>query len=137
MSDPSLELQGAFARILNAAALSCEGKLTPVYDRVPKAATPPYVVIGDDQVIPDAADCLEGSSEVYSQVHCFYYGGKGKAGAKALAKQVIAAISNAEIDLGDEFALVLIRFDGTRYLEEPGGETTHAVVTFRALIDAA
>ena len=32
-------------------------------------------------------------------------------------KQVIAAISNAEINLGDEFTLVLIRFDGTNWTQ--------------------
>lgn len=130
MTEPSLALQKATYSALTTAGLR-------VYDRVPPDAVVPYVTVGDDQVIATGFDCLDGSSEVYSSVHVWSRQ-PGKVEAKSIAGTVRSALDNATLDLSaNGFALVSILHHETRYLGDEDGLTTHAVVTFHALIDAA
>jgi Protein of unknown function (DUF3168) len=67
MSDPSLELQAAIVSKLknDAGVQAVVGQR--VYDEVPPNPTFPYISIGDNQVLPDKADCIDGT-EIFWQI---------------------------------------------------------------------
>ena len=130
MSEPTLAVQTA----INGLLAACQA--APIYDRVPDSALPPYIVIGDDQFVSDKAEGLHQGGDVFSNVHVFYYGGRGRAGAKAIAAKVMSALDGVRLDLGIGYVgLETIHVD-THYLDEPDGKTVHAVISFKTLVDA-
>ncbi len=132
MIEPSLALQGAIFTTLNALPSLDER----VVDRVQPGTPRPYARIGDDQVIPQPADCFERSVQIYVTIHVFS-SAAGKPEAKTIAGEIVDALDQAELDLAPDWTLGDLLHDGTRYLDEPDGLSTHAVVTFRATLDPA
>ena len=113
----ALALQGAIIAALKASAPVTAIVADRVYDHVPRnpatealTAAFPFVAISDWQELSDDADCIDGAEAVKRALH------------------------KADLDLGDT-ALVMIEHDGTRTLRDPDGLTSHAVITFRALIE--
>lgn len=138
MTEPSLALQKAIVAALKAsvplAALLGQGDR--VFDRVSPGAARPYLRYGGDQVVPDKAECLARSVEIYVTLDVFS-GEPGKPEAKRIAGAVVDTLDGADLSLGADLALCLIEHDGTRYLDDEDTLGTHAVLTFRALVDAA
>lgn len=128
MSDPSLALQGAIHTALSGALMP-----VPVYDRPPETAAYPFVRIGEDQVIDDGNTCAD-AWEAFVTVHVWSQE-VGMPRAKTIAGQVRDALA-AVLDVPGFTAIVGEHRD-TRYLNDPDGLTTHAVLTFRYLIDPA
>lgn len=103
----------------------------PVFDRVPAAADPyPRVVVGEGQELPNLADCMNGR-EHYLDIHVWSRS-VGQGEAKTIAGLVESALHDADLTL-EGHGLDLIGLNGIRYLRDPDGRTTHAVLTFRAL----
>lgn len=129
MSDPSLDLQDEIVGALKGAGIA-GGR---VYDRVPPTAQFPYLALGPDQVLQDDPGDCGVAYEVFTAVHVWSRT-VGKVEAKTIVGDVRDALHQAEFDL-EENRLVLFEHVGTRYLTEPDGLTTHAVMDFRALVD--
>lgn len=129
-TEPTLALQKAFVTALKT------GGLTDVYDRVPDKAALPYIVVGDDQFLPDKADGLYGG-EIASNIHVYYAKNLGRAGVKAIAQQVSDAIDQAEHDMGADYAAHVTVHTGTTFQDEEDGKTTHAIVGFSTFFDTA
>src|SRR6266540_3637692 len=123
MSDPSLELQAAIVVALRAAPIA-DGR---IYDAVPTNAIFPYVSLGDCQVIPDKADCIDGV-EVYPQVDVWSRS-VGYPETKAITKAVLTALDDQPLTVAD-FNLVVFEVQDVRYLRDPDGLTRHAAITF-------
>jgi hypothetical protein len=124
--DPSLALQGAIVNAL-AAANIVGGR---VYDQAPLDAVYPYVTIGEGQVLPDLADCYDGS-ESFLDIHVWSRA-VGFPEAKRIADQVRGALHDADLIL-DGHSLELLHFQDARALRDPDGLTSHVAMTFRAL----
>lgn len=134
MSEPSLALQAAIVSALRADAPVTALIGQRVYDRVPPVPTFPYVTIGDDQVLPDAAECLDGSVEVTATIDVWSRT-VGKVEAKQISGAIVSLLNfNASLTLTG-YRLVSIEHESSRHLDDPDGLTSHSVVTFRALID--
>lgn len=137
MSDPSYTLQKA---IFDQLMATTDVRLLVgdrVYHDVPPPtsgdvrAQKPYITIGEDQVLADKAECMDGA-EVILTIH-------GWALSYPQSKQLSAAIQEA-LDMNYDMALIghrLIEMElqDIRHLSEPDGITRHAVVTFRALTE--
>lgn len=136
MTEPTLALQGAIVAALKGAAPVAAVLGDRIYDRVPTAATKPYVRVGEDQVVPDRAECFERSVEIYATLHV-WSGAVGRPEAKLAVGAIVDALDGADLDLGADLNLVLIEHDSTRFVDGDDPLTTHGVVVFRALIDAA
>lgn len=133
MSDPSLELQMALVALLKTPDVLPATVGDRVYDRVPLNAAYPYISLGDGQVLPDKADCIDGS-EVFVQIDVWSravsYGE-----AKTIGKAVVAALDDQEDELSVEgFAVIVFELQSVQYLRDPDGVTRHGAITFRALI---
>ena len=131
--EPSLELQRVIVATLKADAAVNALIAGRVYDRVPSPATFPYVVVGDDQVSQAHAQCLEGSTEVFSSLHAWSRE-VGKVEAKKIAGAVVTALNGAPLALTG-YRLVLIEHDNTQHLGDPDGITSHSVIVFHAFVD--
>lgn len=128
MSDPSYALQVAIVSALKAAAI-VDGR---VYDQVKAGPTFPYVTVGEGDTVGDDNDCGD-ASEVNTSVHVWSRA-VGLPEAKQIAGEVRTALKAATYVL-EGFRVVSVEFVTTRFLRDRDGETSHAVVEFRYLVD--
>jgi hypothetical protein len=129
MSDPSLELQVALLSILTGNVGDAVGD--KVYDEPPVNGVFPYVTLGDCQVLPDKADCIEGVL-AYPIVHVWSRE-PGFAEVKTITKAVLALLDDQDIAVPG-FNVVVFEFESVHYLRDPDGLTRHAAIAFHSLI---
>ena len=132
-TEPSLELQGAIVSKLKSTSAVTTLIAQRVYDKPLASPTFPYVTVGDDQVLQDHAECLEGSVEINSNIHVWSRV-PGKVEAKKIAGAIVTALNGAALSVNG-YRLVSIQHTDTRHLDDPDGLTSHSVVSFRSLID--
>lgn len=107
----------------------------PVYDHVPNDAPFPFVAVGEDTEVDWSAKSEPGE-EVTHTVH-IYSRWQGMKEAKDIKDQVIRALTEAwELDLGDEFRIVMHRLDSANSFRE-NEKTRHSVLRMRYLIQEA
>lgn len=132
MSDPSLELQEAIVGALKAYSPAIvEGR---IYDDVRPDAVFPYISLGECQVLPDKAGCIDGA-EVYPQIDVWSQA-VGFPETKGITKLVLAALDDQALTVED-FNLVLLEMQSVNYLRDPDGQTLHAAITFHAILTPA
>lgn len=129
MSDPAYALQVVIFGLLN----DPSPPLVPrVYDSVPPNPVFPYVTIGECQVLgDDTEDCGDGS-EVFVQIHAWSRA-VGFPEVKHLAAAIRTTLRRATYSLSG-FDVTVAEYQQTRFLRDPDGKTSHAVVEFRYLI---
>ncbi len=132
MSDPSLPLQAAVIAALKAGAGVGVG--TRVYDAVPPTPTFPYVSLGDMQVLPDKADCIDGT-EVFVQIDAWSRA-VGYPEVKGIGAAIVNALDDKPLTV-TSYTNVVFEIQNIQYLRDPDGLTRHAALTFRALIQLA
>lgn len=131
MSDPSLALQEAIGQAL-AAALAGPPVSGRIFDRAPPGATFPYVTLGAVQALNDEADCVDGM-ESFTDIHVWSEE-VGYDQTKRIADLIRSTLHHADLTLTDH-ALVEMTHRQTRYMRDPDGLTSHAVVEIRALTE--
>lgn len=134
-TEPTLALQKAIVAALKGNVPVTALIAQRVYDRVPDPAglTFPYVRVGEDEDVPELAECIDGS-EVYATIHAFSRPERpplGKTEVKRVAGAVKYVLHAADLTL-DENRLVLIEHYGTVFRTDPDGLTEHAIITFLA-----
>jgi hypothetical protein len=132
VSDPSLELQAGIVAALTGVSPAPAGGR--VYDAAPTVPTFPYVSLGEGQVLPDKASCIDGV-EVFPQIDVW----SRKSGfeeCKAIVKQVMALLDDQPIAVSG-FNVVLFEHQSTQYLRDPDGLTRHAAITFHGILTPA
>lgn len=133
MSDPSLPLQDALIKALRADAVLPAAVGKRVYDQVPAAPTYPLVTLGDGQVLPDKAGCVDGV-EIFLQVDVWSRK-VGYAETKEITAAVITALDDQPLTVVG-FNVTVFEFSSVQYLRDPDGQTRHAAITFRALLES-
>lgn len=131
MSDPSLELQAAIVAALKNSPAVTALVGNRIYDAVPSNATFAYISLGDCQVLPDKADCLDGA-EVFLQVDVWSRA-VGYPESKTIAKAVVDKLDDQPLTVAGH-DVVIFEHQSTQYLRDPDGLTRHAAVSMRALI---
>lgn len=134
MSDPSLELQGALVASLKAIGALPAVVGGRVYDVAPMNAVFPYLTLGDCQVLPDKADCIDGV-EVYPQIDVWSRA-VGYPETKTITKAVLAKLDDQPLSVTG-FNTVVFQVQSVNYLRDPDGLTRHAAITFRGLLTPA
>lgn len=132
MADPSLALQGALNVRLRGQVAAVGDR---VFDRAPADVVFPYIELGEFQTLDDGAQCHDGQ-EVFITLHVWSRA-IGQVECKTIAGAVRGAVHEADLDLGPGWQFLEIAHQDTRYLKDPDGLTSHAVLTFRALTAAA
>jgi hypothetical protein len=129
MIDPSLDLQGALIAALRGNLGAAVG--ARVYDQAPASPPFPYVTLGDCQVLPDKADCIDGV-EAYPVIDAWSRKG-GYPEVKSIAAAIIAVLDDQPLAI-EGFDVVVFELQSVQYLRDPDGLTRHASLTFRTLI---
>jgi hypothetical protein len=103
---------------------------------VSPTATFPYVRIGTDQSVAEAQDCAEESVEVFAQVDVFSRT-QGKIEAKNIAGAIVRALKPENMSIESGYELQEFHHADTRFVDDPDGLSTHAIISFRALVETA
>lgn len=132
MASPSFELQVAIVTRLKAAAAVTAFVGARVYDSVPENPTFPYITVGEGDETSDDADCVDGFEisldiDVWSRA-------QGFPEAKKISDEVRKALKSPELTIPTN-ALVDFRHRQTRFLRDPDGLTSHAVMTFEGFAE--
>lgn len=132
MASPSFELQVAIVTRLKAAAAVTAFVGARVYDSVPENPTFPYITVGEGDETSDDADCVDGFEisldiDVWSRA-------QGFPEAKKISDEIRKALKSPELTIPTN-ALVDFRHRQTRFLRDPDGLTSHAVMTFEGFAE--
>jgi Protein of unknown function (DUF3168) len=133
MSDPSLELQAALVGKLknDAGVQAVVGQR--IYDEVPPNPTFPYISLGDNQVLPDKADCIDGV-ELFWQIDGWARDPTFPM-TKQISKAVVAALDDQDLTING-YAAIVAEINTINYLHDPDGITRHVAISFRFLIQS-
>jgi hypothetical protein len=133
---PDLELQGAIVAALSASAdlKTLIGNPIRLYQDVPANPTFPYITIGESQVIPDVADCIDGS-EVFPVIH-IWSRASGYAEAKKIAATIWAVLHTATFTMTQNRCVLFERDElGDQIGAETDTVTKHIASHYRALCE--
>jgi len=103
-----------------------------LFDAVPRGTAFPYIVIGDDKE-SDWSTATDRGSEHALTIHVWSRAA-GRKEARLAAEAVRNALDGAELAL-DGQTLIDIRWLDTDVAKEPDGETLHAKLRFRAVLE--
>jgi hypothetical protein len=136
MSAASWALQQAIFATLAAAADIREAVGDPprIYDAVPRGSAFPYIVIGDDKE-SDWSTATELGTAHALTIH-IWSRAAGRKETRLAAQAVIEALNGAELTL-DGQALIDLRYLESDSVRENDGETVHAQLRFKALLEPA
>jgi hypothetical protein len=103
-----------------------------IFDTPPRGTAFPYIVIGDDTET-DWSTATEAGSEHAVQVHVWSRA-DGRKEAKLAADAVRGALNGAELSVTGQ-TLIDIHYLETALTRDSDGETIHAVLRFRAVLE--
>jgi len=105
-----------------------------VFDTPPRGTAFPFIVIGDDTE-SDWSTATESGSEHAVVIHVWSRA-DGHKEAKLVADAVRDTLDGAELAVTGQ-ALIDLRHLETSFTREPDGETIHAALRFRAVMEPA
>ncbi len=134
MIDPSLALQGALVASLKASGVLPSIVGGRVYDEPPPNPAYPYITLGDCQVVPDKAECIDGV-ECYPIINVWSRA-VGYPEVKAIAAAITARLDDHPENLTlNGFEVVIFEVETSEVMRDSDGLTRQASITFRALIN--
>ena len=134
MSAASWALQQAIFATLAASSdvQDAVGDPPRIFDAVPRGSAFPYIVIGDDKE-SDWSTATEPGTAHDLTIH-IWSRAAGRKETRLAAEAVIGALGGAELTL-DGQALIDLRYLQSESTRENDGETVHAQLRFRALLE--
>ena len=134
MSAASWALQQAiFATLASSDAVKdAVGDPPRVFDAVPRGTAFPYIVVGDDRE-SDWSTQSDAGSEHALTVHVWSRAA-GRRESRLAAQAVIDALDGAQLTL-DGHTLIDLRWLACDAARESDGETVHAQLRFRAVLE--
>lgn len=137
MSDPSLALQKALrARLVAAAGVTALVPVDHIVDRQQLPPLDPSIVLGEDQEVdPEFQNLKRSMVRVFSTLH-IWKREPSLVGVKRIAGAVRRAVEQTyRLNLDDpDFHCGDCHVESVRFLRDPDGETSHAVITLDSLI---
>lgn len=128
--DAMLELQGVITSTVKGQSPQLAGGR--IYDRVPEDVAFPYISFGPSDAINDDAECIQ-ADEITFQIDVWSRT-PGFPEVKQLARDLRNLLLGANIQLTSN-ALVTLEHSSTRVFRDPDGLTSHAAMTFTAVIE--
>ena len=134
MSAASWALQQAIYATLCAsdAVKDAVGDPPRVYDAVPRGSAFPYIVVGDDSE-SDWSTATDSGSQHALTIHVWSRA-PGRREARLAAQAVLDALDGAELTI-DGHTLIDLRWLSSDSARESDGETVHAQIKFRAVME--
>lgn len=130
---PEIALQKAIrTRLATNAVVTDLVPATSILDRNERPAPDPSIIIGEGQSRDDGDSIARRLTTVFMDLHVWKKEAS-TAGVKAIAGAIRAAF-RPKLDGSDGFHFVDAYVSGARFLRDPDGETSHAVVTITAKV---
>ncbi len=140
MGTPSNALQAAiYTRLTGFASLTALIGINQVFDNVPDATQPPYVLIGDDTAIDWSTKSNNGWDGTLT-IHCWDYEKSGRKSVKAIMSAIYDALHDQNTNITvTGFNLIMIRCEFEHTVQETsaegqGNEYYHGIQRYRVLI---
>jgi Protein of unknown function (DUF3168) len=135
MPSPAWSLQQAMFGALSAdAALTALLGAGRIYDDVPQATSPPYVVLGPITA-RDWSTATEAGTEHVIALHVWSRA-RGKKQTHDIMETVRAALHDQPLSVSG-YRLVNLRHESSDIRRDPDGETIHGTLRFRAVTEPA
>lgn len=133
MTEPSLALQKAIrGRLIADAGVTALVPATSIFDRHARPETFPCVILGDAQLAWDPEPLDRDRVTVFADLHVWQREG-GMAGAKSIVGAIKQALDGGWWVL-DQHSVADLHVPTVRFLRDPSGEHSHAVVTVEATL---
>lgn len=130
---PELALQKAVRqRVISTAEITALVPATSILDRNERPAPSPSIVIGEGQSMDEGNSIARTLTRVYLDLH-IWKREPSTEGVKAIAGAIRSALK-VKITGDDTFHFADCYVQSARFLRDPDGETSHAVVTLNALV---
>ncbi len=131
---PEIALQKAVrTRLISEPSLTSLVPATSILDRNERPAPDPSIIIGEGQSRDDGDSIARRLTTVFMDLHVWKKE-PSTAGVKAIAGAVRKAINGPKFGPVDGFHFVDAYVSSARFLRDPDGETSHAVVTITAKV---
>lgn len=129
-----LALQKALrARLSSAGDVVALVPAASILDRNQRPNPRPSIVIGEGQSIDEGDSINRSLTRVYLDLHVWVQEPSTEI-SKRIAGAIRIAIKSANLQLDPGFHCADCRVRGSRFLRDPDGETSHAIVTVDALV---
>lgn len=122
------------ARLVGWSALTALVPADSILDRNERPAPDPSIIIGEGQVRDDGDTIARNRLTIYLDLHVWKRE-LSLAGVRGIAGQVRKAIGSARLALETGYHCADCHVSDTRYLRDPDGQTSHAVVTVQAIVE--
>ncbi|MDI7864091.1 DUF3168 domain-containing protein [Rhizobiaceae bacterium n13] len=104
-----------------------------ILDRNERPAPSPSIIIGEGQSVDEGDSLDRNRVTVFLDLHVWKKE-PSTAGVKAIAGAVRTAIHSGRLVLAEGFHCIDASVQSMRFLRDPDGETSHAVVTINAKV---
>lgn len=134
---PELELQGMIVQRLKADPAVTALVNARIYDRIPEGAPFPYISYAGADSNTDDYDCIDGYN-MFVQIDCWSRSDAtpGFPEAHKMADAVRAALLYTPPPVALSVnALAIFNHQMTRVFRDPDGLTSHAAITFEAVVE--
>jgi hypothetical protein len=136
MNDPSLAVQKALrARFIATSAVTELVPATAILDRNQRPVPTPSIILGEDQIVDVGGNIAREYVRVFSTVH-IWKREPSLEGVKAISAALRKAIGRTRpLDLDDaDYFCADVRVEGSRFIRDPDGETSHGIMTITSLV---
>lgn len=131
---PELALQKALrARLVSLSDITTLVPAANILDTNQRPAPDPSIIIGEGQSVDEGDSISRSLTRVYMDLHVWKRE-PSTAGVKTIAGVIRAAIKSATMSNLDGFHFVDCYVQSARFIRDPDGEHSHAVVTINAKV---
>ncbi|MBP2611415.1 DUF3168 domain-containing protein [Agrobacterium pusense] len=129
-----LALQKAIrARLIGTDALTQLVPAANILDRNERPNPRPSIVIGEGQSVDEGESIARTLTRVYMDLHIWVEEPSTET-SKRIAGAIRKAVNGPRFQPVDGFHFADCRIRGSRFLRDPDGQTSHAIVTIDALV---
>ncbi|WP_174800988.1 DUF3168 domain-containing protein [Martelella limonii] len=104
-----------------------------ILDRNERPAPDPSIIIGTGQTVDDGNSIARDRHHIYMDLH-IWKKEPSLTGVRAIAGALRSALHSSKLVLGSGYHCVDCRVASMRFLRDPDGETSHAVVSVEAIV---
>lgn len=131
---PELALQKAVrARLISEGDITLQVPATSILDRNERPAPSPSIVMGEGQSVDEGNSIARSLTRVYLDLHVWKKEPSTE-GVKAIVGAIRISVKKMQMPQTDSFHFVDCYVQNARFLRDPDGETSHAIVTIKALV---
>lgn len=121
------------SRLITTAEVTALVPQKNILDRSARPIIDPSIIIGEGHMMDEGNSIGRDRVRVYSTLHVWKREGS-LAGVKSIAWAIRGAVRQGRLELGPVLHCADCLVSSHRYLRDPDGETSHAVVTVETLV---